>query len=295
VSPSQQPKVLITGARGQVGLELQATAPDGWEVLSCGRSDLDVTQSEAVQELLDRERPTLVIQAAAYTDVDNAERQAERAEAVNVAGASNVAAGAARIGARMIHLSTDFIFDGRQGHPYTPDSPGSPLGVYGRTKLAGEREVTRLTSGAALIVRTAWVYSRHGRNFVRTMLSMMKEQDSVSVVSDQVGTPTWGRALAEALWRAADLPQLHGIVHWTDAGVASWYDFALAIQEEALSLGLLSKAVPVCAIRSEELPRTARRPSFSVLDKTSGWAALGGPARHWRANLRTMLQGLARA
>jgi dTDP-4-dehydrorhamnose reductase len=295
VSGRQRPKALITGAEGQVGLELQGTAPDGWEVLACGMNDLDVTRSEAVQELLDRERPALVIQAAAYTDVDNAERQVEQAEAVNVAGAANVATGAARIGARVIHLSTDFVFDGGQGHPYTPDSPGSPLSVYGRTKLDGEREVTRLSRGSALIVRTAWVYSVHGRNFVRTMLSMMRDQDSVRVVSDQVGTPTWGRTLAEALWRAADLPQLHGILHWTDAGVASWYDFALAIQEEALILGLLSQPVPVTAIRSEELPRAARRPSFSVLDKTSGWAALGGPARHWRANLRTMLQGLARA
>jgi dTDP-4-dehydrorhamnose reductase len=295
VSAPGQAKVLITGARGQVGLELQATAPEGWQVLACGAGELDVTESEAVQQLLDRERPALVIQAAAYTDVDKAEHQAGQAEAVNVAGAANVARAAARIGARMIHLSTDFVFDGRQGHPYTPESPGNPLGVYGRTKLAGEREVVRLTNGTALIVRTAWVYSVHGRNFVRTMLTMMKEQDSVSVVSDQVGTPTWGRALAEALWRAAVRRDLQGIVHWTDAGVASWYDFALAIQEEALALGLLSRVVPVRAIRSEELPRAARRPSFSVLDKTSGWAALGGPARHWRANLRTMLQGLARA
>jgi dTDP-4-dehydrorhamnose reductase len=295
MSARQQAKVLITGARGQVGQELQATAPEGWQVLACGADELDVTKLEAVRELLERERPALVIQAAAYTDVDNAEREVARAEAVNVVGASNVSAVAGRIGARMIHLSSDFVFDGKQGHPYTPDTPGNPLGVYGRTKLAGEREVTKLTQGRALIVRTAWVYSASGRNFVRTMLNMMEEQDSVRVVSDQVGTPTWGRTLAEALWRAAELPKLHGIIHWTDAGVASWYDFALAIQEEALALGLLSKAVPVHPIHSEELPRAARRPSFSVLDKTSGWAALGGPARHWRTNLRTMLRGLARA
>ncbi len=288
-------KALITGAQGQVGRELQATAPPKWQVLACGSPDLDVTRAEAVTELLERERPAVIIQAAAYTDVDTAEREVERAEAVNASGASNVAAVAAHIGARMIYLSTDFIFDGKQGHPYTPDDPGTPLGVYGRTKLAGEREVTRLTRGAALIVRTAWVYSVHGRNFVRTMLGLMSEQDSVKVVYDQVGTPTWGRTLAEALWTAADRPHLHGIVHWTDAGVSSWYDFALAIQEEALAVGLLRKAVPVHPIRTEEFPAAARRPSYSVLDKTSGWAALGGPARHWRANLRTMLQGLARA
>jgi dTDP-4-dehydrorhamnose reductase len=295
VTSGPKAKALITGAQGQVGLELQATAPPDWHVLACGSRDLDVTRADAVRELLERERPALIIQAAAYTDVDAAERQVERAEAVNTAGASNVAAGATRIGARMIHLSTDFVFDGKQGHPYAPDDPASPIGVYGRTKLAGEREVTRLSGGLALIVRTAWVYSAHGRNFVRTMLRLMSEQDSVKVVCDQVGTPTWGRTLAEALWRAADRPELHGTVHWTDAGVASWYDFALAIQEEALALGLLSRAVSVCPIRTEEFPTAARRPSYSVLDKTSGWAVLGGPARHWRANLRTMLQGLSRA
>lgn len=286
-------KVLITGAGGQVGQELQATAPPRWKVVACGAEELDVTQADAVRELLERERPAAIIQAAAYTDVDTAEREVERAEAVNTSGASHVAAEAARIGARMIYLSTDFIFDGKQGHPYAPDDPATPLGVYGRTKLAGEREVTRLTRGTGLIVRTAWVYSVHGRNFVRTMLRLMGEQDSVNVVCDQVGTPTWGRTLAEALWTAAEQPDLHGVVHWTDAGVSSWYDFAVAIQEEALALNLLRKAVPVRPIRTEEFPAAARRPSYSVLDKASGWAALGGPARHWRANLRMMLQGLS--
>ncbi|HEY8196128.1 MAG TPA: dTDP-4-dehydrorhamnose reductase [Gemmatimonadales bacterium] len=288
-------KALITGAGGQVGLELQATAPPDWQILACTSQDLDVTRAEAVRELLERERPAVIIQAAAYTDVDTAEREVQQAEAVNTTGASHVAAEAARMGAHMIYLSTDFVFDGKQGHPYAPNDPATPLGVYGRTKLAGEQEVTRLTRGAALIVRTAWVYSVHGRNFVQTMLRLMSEQDSVSVVCDQVGTPTWGRTLAQALWTAAARPTLHGTVHWTDAGVSSWYDFAVAIQEEALALGLLRSAVPVRPIRTGEFPTAARRPSYSVLDKTSGWSALGGPAPHWRINLRTMLQGLSRA
>jgi dTDP-4-dehydrorhamnose reductase len=241
---------------------------------------------------MERERPSLVIQAAAYTDVDGAEQHPDRAAAVNTDGAANVAQAATRIGARMIHISTDFVFDGRQGRPYAPHDLPHPLGVYGRTKLAGEREVARITQGSALVVRTAWVYSVHGRNFVRTMLRLMSDQDSIGVVCDQVGTPTWGRGLAKALWTAAERPDLCGILHWTDAGVASWYDFALAIQEEALALGLLTRAVPVLPLRTDEFPAVARRPSFSVLDKTSGWAALGGPAPHWRANLRSMLEGL---
>jgi dTDP-4-dehydrorhamnose reductase len=277
-----------------VGLELQAMAPSHWQVLACRSSELDVTQPDAVSALVARERPAVIIHAAAYTDVDGAEREMDRAEAVNTAGAANVARAAVRAEARMIHLSTDFVFDGRQGHPYAPDDPAQPLGVYGRSKLAGEREVAAVTGGAALIVRTAWVYSAGGRNFVLTMLRLMREEDSVGVVSDQVGTPTWGRVLAKVLWTAAARPALRGILHWTDAGVASWYDFAVAIQEEALTLGVLSRAVPVRPLRSEDFPRLAKRPAYSVLDKTTGWAALGGPARHWRTNLRDMLQGVAR-
>ena len=293
---AQRPaRALITGAHGQVGQELQATAPASWQVTACGSRELDVTDPEAVREVLQRERPALVIQAAAYTDVDRAERESEQAQRVNATGAFNVAAEAARLGARMIHLSTDFVFDGRQDRPYLPDDPPNPINVYGRTKLAGEREVIRATQGGALIVRTAWVYSEYGGNFVRTMLRLMGEQDRVTIVADQVGTPTWGRRLAEALWRAADRPGVHGVVHWTDAGSASWYEFAVAIQQEARRLGLLEKAVSVVPIRSDEFRAAARRPAYSVLDKTSGWQAMGGPARPWRENLKAMLQGLARA
>jgi dTDP-4-dehydrorhamnose reductase len=286
--------VLITGAKGQLGRELQDTAPSAWRVIACGSDELDVTEAGAVRAVMDRERPATVIQLAAYTHVDQAETEAERAEAVNATGAFNVAAAAARIGARLIHLSTDFVFDGRQGRPYKPDAPANPLSIYGRTKLRGEQEVIKATAGAALIVRTAWVYSVHGRNFVRTMLRVMQNQPQVRVVHDQVGTPTWGRALAEALWRGADR-ELKGIVHWTDAGVASWYDFAVAIRDEALALGLLHHPVTVTPIGTHEFAAPAPRPPYSVLDKDTGWAALGGPARHWRENLRLMLEGLARA
>ena len=286
--------VLITGANGQIGRELQDTAPSAWRVIACGSDDLDVTDAASVRAVMDRERPTTVIQVAAYTKVDQAETEADRAEAVNVTGAFNVAAAATRIGARIIHLSTDFVFDGRQGRPYTPDAPPNPLSVYGRSKLRGEQEVIRATAGAALIVRTAWVYSVHGRNFVRTMLRLMQDQPQIRVVHDQVGTPTWGRSLAEALWRGADRKP-NGIVHWTDAGVASWYDFAVAIRDEALALKLLRHPVTVSPISSQEFAAPATRPSYSVLDTDSGWAALGGPARHWRENLRSMLKELAGA
>jgi dTDP-4-dehydrorhamnose reductase len=281
---------LITGAHGQLGKELQARAPAEWQVVACGRHELDVTQAEAVSTFLRRERPALILHAAAYTDVDGAEVEGDRAEAVNCAGAANIARAASEIEARMIHISTDFVFDGRQGHPYAPEDPPNPVNVYGKSKLAGEREVARIGQGRSLIVRTAWVYSEHGDNFVLTMLRLMRERKSLAVVSDQVGSPTWGRPLAEALWAAAERPKLQGILHWTDAGVASWYDFAVAIQEEALRLGVLNRAVPIRPIPTNEFPRPARRPSYSILDKATGWSALNGPAKHWRTNLRRMLQ-----
>jgi dTDP-4-dehydrorhamnose reductase len=288
-------RALITGAGGQLGTELCATTPEGWQVTAYGSGELDVTRPEMVQNVLERERPTVVIHAAAYTAVDAAEREAERAAAVNTAGTAHVAEAARRVGARLLYVSTDFVFDGTQGRPYEPGDRPNPLGVYGHTKLLGEREADRIVGEGALIVRTAWVYSAHGHNFVRTMLRLMREREVVGVVSDQIGTPTWARSLAEALWAAAARPDLHGIYHWTDAGVASWYDFAVAIHEEALALSLLPRPIMVRPLRTEEYPTPARRPSYSVLDKTATWAALGRPAQHWRANLRQMLRGLASA
>jgi dTDP-4-dehydrorhamnose reductase len=237
----------------------------------------------------------LVINAAAYTGVDAAERETELAGAVNAQGAAHLAGECRRVGARLIHLSTDYVFDGAQGHPYRPGDHPNPLGVYGRTKLAGEREVARLSGGDALILRSGWLYSERGRNFVLTMLRLLQERDEVGVVCDQVGTPTWCRSLAEAVWAAADRPQLSGLHHWTDAGEASWHEFAVAILEEALALGLLHRAVPIRPLRSDQYPTPARRPSYSVLDATETSAALELRPRHWRINLHLMLQGLVRA
>jgi dTDP-4-dehydrorhamnose reductase len=166
--------------------------------------------------------------------------------------------------------------------------------VYGASKLEGEQAALATLGESATVLRTAWVYASHGKNFARTMLRLMAERDEVRVVADQVGTPTWARPLAEACWRAAGSRTVHGIHHWTDAGVASWYDFAVAIQEEALALGLLARGVPVRPIRTSDFPTPARRPSYSVLDKTATWAVLG-PAAHWRVALRSMLGEMAHA
>jgi dTDP-4-dehydrorhamnose reductase len=295
VSSAAGNRVLITGAAGQLGRELIDTVPQGWAARPYTSAELDVSREEMVAEVLGRERPSLVINAAAYTAVDAAEREPELAEAVNARGAGHLAAECRRLDARLIHLSTDYVFDGAQGHPYLPDDPPHPLGVYGRTKLMGEREVTRLSGGDALILRTAWLYSRTGRNFVLTMLRHLKERDEIGVVCDQMGTPTWCRSLAEAIWAAAERHGLNGVHHWTDDGVASWYDFTVAIQEEALALGYLRRAVPIRRLLTSEYPTAAPRPAYSVLDSTATSAALEVPRRHWRYNLHLMMQGLVDA
>jgi dTDP-4-dehydrorhamnose reductase len=282
-------KVLIAGAAGQLARELLHTVPADCQAVAAGRGKLDLADHRQVSAAVAEFRPQLIINAAGYTAVDRAESEADAAFAVNAEGAANLARAARTIGARMIQVSTDFVFAGTASRPYHPLASAEPLGVYGASKLEGERQVRSILGEESLIVRTAWVYSRHGHNFVRTMLRFMAEREQIQVVADQVGTPTWARGLAEILWRLA-ATELQGVFHWTDAGVASWYDFAMAIGEEAQQLGILSRQATVLPVRTDEFPTAARRPSYSILDKSSLWAALGRPAPHWRQQLRRMLK-----
>lgn len=278
-------KVLITGANGQLGHALQATAPAGVSIVATGSAQLDICDAAAVDALVAAERPAAIFNAAAYTAVDRAESEEAQAARLNGDAVGNLARAAAKAGARLIHVSTDFVFDGLSGIPYPPDAPTAPLGAYGRTKRQGE-----LAAGPdALIVRTAWVYGSQGGNFVRTMLRLMAEREQVRVVADQIGTPTFAASLAEALW-GLNAAGAKGIFHYTDSGAASWYDFAVAIQEEALALGLLERAVPIIPIATSDYPTPARRPHYSVLDKRTTFALLGQAAPHWRVNLRRMLK-----
>ena len=292
MSSTGRSRVLITGAGGQLGRELIGTVPPAWLPRPYPSAELDVSRADKVASVLRRERPSLVINAAAYTAVDAAEHEPDLAEAVNARGAGYVAEECRRLGARLIHLSTDYVFDGAQGYPYLPEDPPRPLGVYGRTKLLGEREVARLSGGDALIIRTAWLYSREGRNFVLTMLRLMQDRDEIGVVCDQIGTPTWCRTLARAIWAAAERPGLKGLHHWTDDGVTSWHDFAVAIQTEARALGFLRRAVAIRRLLTSEYPTAAPRPAYSVLDASATSAALDLPRQHWRASLHLMMREL---
>ena len=288
-------RVLITGADGQLGRALHATAPNGWNITAVRRAELDVTDRTAAAAAVARLRPELMINAAAYNLVDKAETESRRAFAVNADGPANLAAAARMHGARFFMSRPITCSTAASPRRTSRMIPPRPLNTYGRSKLEGETRAHEESAGQALIVRTAWVYAAHGHNFVKTILHLNAERDSLRVVCDQISTPTWASTLAQVLWAAAARPALRGIYHWTDAGVASWYDLAVAIQEEALTLGLIVGAIPIHPISTADYPLPAARPAYSVLDKSKTLADLGLEGLHWRTVLRQMLVELKHA
>lgn len=282
-------KILVTGGGGQLGTELAATCPDSWQCIALSRSELDISDPEAVLRSVDAIAPDVLVNAAAYTAVDRAENEAAAAHRINGEAVERLADLCGERAIRLVHFSTDFVFDGEAACPYGVDAQTAPIGVYGLSKREGE--IAALKEPANLVIRAAWVYGVHGANFVKTMLRLMAERDSLGVVADQVGTPTHTASLAMATWKLVEA-QASGIHHFTDAGVASWYDFAVAIQELAIQAGLLDRKIPVLPIATSDYPTPARRPSYSVLDKARTWDLLGGPARHWREELQDMLSRL---
>jgi dTDP-4-dehydrorhamnose reductase len=283
-------KILVLGGAGQVARAVAQTASGGHSVVVKTRAELDIADELALRAALE---PGFdwVVNGAAYTAVDLAEKEPERAQRVNGIAVGSIARASARAGCRLLHLSTDFVFDGKAHRAYLPTAATQPLSVYGASKLAGEQ--VALDQGLnPIVLRTAWVYAATGKNFALTMLRLMRERPEVRVVCDQIGTPTWATGIARAIWGFIDAAATPGIYHWTDLGVASWYDFALAIQEEALLRGLLTTPVPVIPIPSSAYPTPAQRPAFSVLNTESARSAVAFPAQHWRYNLRMMLDEL---
>jgi dTDP-4-dehydrorhamnose reductase len=285
-------KVLITGAHGQLGQELQRLCPPGIDCLPLGRPELDITSKAGVHQCLGDLQPQVVINCAAYTAVDGAETKPDLALEINAQGTENLAMAAERIGARVLHISTDFVFDGAADTPYATDHDARPLGVYGHSKLAGENRLQQILPLDSVVLRTAWLYSALGGNFVKTMLRLMREREELGVVADQWGSPTWARGLAVALWKMLDHPAAHGIYHWTDNGSCSWYEFACAIYAEGRALGLLERDVEINAITTADYPTPARRPPYSVLDCRKTHKLLGVQGADWRRQLSAMLSEL---
>jgi dTDP-4-dehydrorhamnose reductase len=287
-------KVLVLGGGGQVARAVAAAVPGNHAVKLKTRQELDIADESAVASALNAGRFDWLVNGAAYTAVDLAEQESDQARTINDTAVGILARCATRAGCRLIHLSTDFVFDGGANRAYRPSDPTNPLSFYGTSKLGGEQQVLKV-GGDAIVLRTAWVYASTGKNFALTMLKLMRERDEVRVVSDQIGTPTWATGLAQAIWGLIDTGASGGLYHWTDLGIATWYDFAVAIQEEALIRGLLTRAVPVVPISTADYPTPAKRPAFSVLDTSSVRSIVPSLARHWRHNLRTMLDELRAA
>ena len=283
-------KVLVTGARGQLGRTLLARGPRGLAVLGLERAQLDISDAEQVHAGIAAQRPDVIVNTAAYSGVDLAEAHEAQAHRANAEGPQNLASAAQDVGARLIHLSTDFVFDGGASSPYAPDAPTHPLGAYGRTKCEGEEHVRRILPDNSVVLRTAWLYSEYGGNFVSTMLRLMSERDELAVVADQAGSPTWARSVADVIFAFIARPDLSGTYHWTDAGQTSWYDYARVIQQEAFDLGLLDKTINIRPVSSDDYRAAARRPAYSVLDCSQTAADLGLRQVPWRQNLRTMLK-----
>jgi dTDP-4-dehydrorhamnose reductase len=283
--------VLITGSDGQLGYELQRTIRNGFSCIATDKDDLDITEANAVNAYILKYNPDIIINAAAYTAVDKAEEEIHLALAINTTGAKNLALAAKVNNTKLIQISTDFVFDGKAHTPYPVDAPAEPDGMYGKTKRDGDDQVVKILGDDALIIRTSWLYSSHGNNFVKTMLRFMQQRDELGIIADQVGTPTWANSLANAIWQSIE-KNITGIHHWSDAGVASWYDFAYAIMEEGVALGLLDKSIKINAITTADYPTPAPRPCYSVLDKTITWKALDMQSEHWRVALRKMLKEL---
>ena len=294
-------KVLLTGAAGQLGHALIASAPYGIELISTSRKELDLADKKACQDAVADLQPDWVLNAGAYTAVDKAETNAPLAHAVNAGAPEAFATALERQGGCMLQLSTDYVFSGSQGSPYSVEQKRNPIGVYGASKAAGEVAVQKLLGdqGRGFLLRTSWLVGPVGQNFALSMLRLHHEREELTVVADQVGCPTSTITLARACWQAiqfkdrgSDIPP---VMHWSDAGAASWYDVAVAIGNIGLSLGLLNQPAQVRAISTADYPTAARRPSYSLLDCFSTRAMLQLPGQHWQEALQDVMKSIPEA
>ncbi|MFE8117185.1 dTDP-4-dehydrorhamnose reductase [Brenneria goodwinii] len=280
-------KILLTGANGQLGRCFQDRLPEGWQVWATDTAELDITDYEKVLVAVKAFQPDSIVNAAAYTAVDKAESEPELAALVNKNGPENLARAAKEIGARLVHVSTDYVFDGTATVPYVETDKTNPLGVYGKTKLDGEIAVSHILPDA-IIMRTAWVFSEYGNNFVKTMLRLGKERESLGIVSDQRGCPTYAGDIALAILDLLKLNVSGGIYHFCGDKEVAWHEFAEAIFARAVELGKLDKTPVVSAITTEQYPTPAKRPLYSVLN-TMKINKLGIVSSDWCFSLTDVL------
>ena len=278
-------RVLLFGGSGQLGTALRREIGGAHDLLMPTSREVDLLDAAAVRDAARDARADVMINAAAYTRVDDAEREAEQAFAVNEAAPRAMAAAAAAAGSRLVHISTDYVFDGEGGAPFPASAAEAPVNVYGASKLAGERAVLAECPQAS-VIRTAWLHSGGGVNFLATAVRVLRSGTTMRVVDDQVGTPTRAAHLAQAIARLLDRPDVTGLLHFTDAGVASWFDVADAVLETLRARGMVGDDVSVVPVASTEYPRPARRPRVTILDKHESWSRIGYTPPHWRVGVR---------
>lgn len=281
-------RILVTGANGQLGNEMRALSAENQQhtYFFTDVQELDICNEQAVRAFVAGNQIDVIVNCAAYTAVDKAEDNAELCDMLNHIAPGYLAAAAEACGAAMIQVSTDYVFDGTAHVPYTEDVPTCPASVYGSTKLAGEQKVMELCS-RAMIIRTAWLYSIYGNNFVKTMIRLGREREALGVVFDQIGTPTYANDLARAIFAAINQGIVPGIYHFSNEGVCSWYDFTVAIHRMA---GITS--CKVSPLHTDEYPAKAPRPQYSVLDKTKIKKTFGIDIRHWEKSLAECIEKL---
>ena len=288
-------KVLITGTTGQLGTALQTSTPRGVEALYMSRKELDLGDPNECRRVIEMHEPDWLLNAGAYTAVDQAESEPKKAMAINAGAPEAFAEALEKQGGKVLQISTDFVFDGTQSTPYKPDQKKKPIGVYGKSKAEGEDAIlSKLNCNErGIILRTSWVLGPVGKNFALTMLKLHSIKDEIRVVADQIGCPTSTHTLAEACWRIITNnknTRLPSIMHWSDAGAASWYDVAIAIGELGQELELIDRCAKVRPITTEEYPTPAKRPNYSLLDCYETRKTLEIEGIHWRQTLRKCLK-----
>jgi dTDP-4-dehydrorhamnose reductase len=284
-------RILLTGKNGQVGRELRRALPAG-EVIALGRQELDLASPDAIRRTVRDTKPDVIVNAAAYTAVDRAESEPELAAAVNGTAPGILAEEAQRIGAFLVHYSTDYVFDGTKDTPYTEDDTPNPLNAYGRSKLEGENAI-RASSVSHYIFRTSWVYAAHGHNFLNTILRLARERRELKIVDDQLGSPTWARTIAEATATALLSTQYRdysGLYHLSATSAVTWFDFAKAILAEIKTLRLDLRLPALIPITTSEYPLPAQRPANSCLDNTRLHTTLGLSTPGWPVSLKQCMR-----
>jgi len=287
-------KVLLIGADGQLGRLVVQVKPENINLHSCTRKNLDITNRDAVKAVIEQISPDIIINTAAYTAVDNAEKDNKTAFQVNAEAVENIAK-SANEKIRIIHISTDFVFSRTNNRLYTPEDITSPVSVYGESKLAGEKALLAYHPDNSIIIRTSWLYSPFSKNFLTTMLMLMGSRDELNVVSDQYGSPTSAISLARIIWKFAAIESAQGLFHWSDKGVITWYDFAVEIQKQARKLGILHTDTRINPIPTTSFPKPAARPEYSALDSSKTEDLLGQSTALWQDQLQEVLTEITKA